>query len=88
MDTNTAIYGLKHIDSTQDQYIFIDNLATNNEHLKFSIKANDGELRNGTNVVDFLENFGNHSKSRYSYFGNFDKNIQINMRIFSPRNPN
>lgn len=52
-----------------------------------SLKTHNGELRDGISIVDFIENFGKHSHNNYTFVGSFQKNIQANVRVFSPRDP-
>ena len=33
-----------------------------------------------------MEHFGNHSKNIYAFKGKITNNLQVNLRIFSPRN--
>jgi hypothetical protein len=82
---NSAVYGLKPIRKEQDQFIFIDYSINRTEFLQVQFKTNDGKLSEGISVTDFIENYGKHSHSNYTFAGDFKKNIQIKMRMFAPK---
>ena len=44
-------------------------------------------MRDGINIVDFIENYGKHSHNNYTYMGELRNNMQVNVRVFSPRDP-
>ncbi len=82
---NSAVYGLKPIRKEQDQYIFIDYEIKTTEFLQVQFKSNDGRLSEGISVTDFIQNYGKHSHSNYTFSDSFKKNIQIKMRVFAPK---
>jgi hypothetical protein len=87
LDTNSALFGLKPIKKDTDQYVYIENQSKKSEHLKVSFRTHQGQLSDGVNVIDFIENYGNHSHNNYTYTNSFHDNIQVNVRVFSPRDP-
>jgi hypothetical protein len=87
LDASSAVFGIKPISKEEEQYIYIENKSNKQEMLKFSLKSHSAELRDGITIVDFIENFGRHSHSNYTFVGNFIKNLQAKVRVFSPRDP-
>ena len=48
-----------------------------------NVKTHQGKIKEKSAVVDFIETYGNPSFNNYEYDGEFDKNIQLNTRIFA-----
>lgn len=70
-----------------DQYIYIESRSKKSEHFKTVFRSHNGELRDSINIVDFIENYGKHSHNNYTFKGTVHKNLQVNVRVFSPRDP-
>ena len=81
---NTGIYGIKPIKSENDRYICIESPLDGK--FRVSIRAHGPQLKEGITTVDFLETFGKHSVSKYTFADTFTKNLQLNLRIFATKN--
>lgn len=86
LDSISAVFGLKPVKTQTDQYLFVDSgKLSKNQDLRLSLRPHDGKLHESVPLVDFIETFGKHSKNEYTYAGHLSHNLQINLRVFAPR---
>jgi hypothetical protein len=65
--------------------VYIENRSNRSEHFKASFRSHKGEVRDGISIVDFIENYGKHSKNNYNFVGEINSNFQVNVRLFAPK---